>query len=307
MAFSNIDKILEKIPYSDGSFRRRLVSGCIVLIGLLVLFCSGEIASFINGSSKFDAKDLLTSPIIAGTLLLLVYAIGNLVEMIGEVFLVKGAAGLYSAFSYPAQSTKQEKYYIFHFIGVCAYGLYVPFLMARNMIKSFLGYKTYEIKLKTILNKDAMNLCDSFPDSVVSGLSAPVGNDAEIAWKYIVDQFKNESDQKWARRFISRAKDVLAITTSLVIVFFISILVLFNPFKDRNQSAIPMDNIKNEIKEYNDSIVNFCNSQDTSSLSVEKSKFLDNLKTNLSEYKIQINLNTSKDPYGIKILKKNNS
>ncbi len=37
MADSTIDKILEKLPYSDGSLRRRFVSGGIVMVGLLVI------------------------------------------------------------------------------------------------------------------------------------------------------------------------------------------------------------------------------------------------------------------------------
>ncbi len=32
----NIETIIEKLPYSDGSVRRRLVSGGIVLVGIII-------------------------------------------------------------------------------------------------------------------------------------------------------------------------------------------------------------------------------------------------------------------------------
>jgi hypothetical protein len=59
---------------------------------------------------------------------------------------------------------------------------------------------------------------------VAEGLSEPVGNDAEMAVKHIVDQFAAERDRNWARRVINRANEVSAITTALFLLVLMLVL-----------------------------------------------------------------------------------
>ena len=97
MTYSTIDKILEKLPYSDGSLRRRFVSGGIVLAGIFIL-CSGTIKPIIK---EVGYGSILASPMVAFASRLLIYALGNVIDMIGEIFFVRAASGVFWAFSFP--------------------------------------------------------------------------------------------------------------------------------------------------------------------------------------------------------------
>ncbi len=237
-----IDKILDKLPYSDGSLRRRFVSGGIVLVGAFVISLilystkANESLKFLDGIkiifNDFETRDILKSPILVGIAVLSVYALGNLVEMVGEIFLVRAAAGMFWAMSYPKrmQEIQQNKnqydiysrtYFILRIYAILPLILYY-------FTKGLLGYAEYQTEVLTSLSEKAKLYYERKiqpEEKVVLGLSCPVGNNAETAWKFLVDQFELDTDKLWARKAIGRVRDVLAITTALIIVF-ISITVL---------------------------------------------------------------------------------
>ncbi len=104
-------------------------------------------------------------------------------------------------------------------MGSCVLWLAVPLIILINVLKGLVGHTSYRNQVESFLTEKAKKIYSSLPEKVVLGLSQPIGDNAEIAWKYIVEQFDSEADQKWARRFITQAKDVLAVTTSLIIIF----------------------------------------------------------------------------------------
>ena len=186
-----IDKILEKLPYSDGSLRRRFVSGGIVIVGALVisliLYSYKEEPLFIAKIKQiFESTkptDIFTSPILLGIAVLSVYALGNLVEMFGEIFLVRAAAGMFWAMSFPIRNPGEHDGQrsinngIF-ILKICA----VPFLIIFNVGKGLFGYTSYETEIRSSLTTKAKNYYDKKikkESKVDAGIACPVGNHAE--------------------------------------------------------------------------------------------------------------------------------
>ena len=132
--------------------------------------------------------------------------------------------------------------------------IFVPILIFYNVIKGFLGRTAYKSEIKSSLSLKAKKLYNSLPKKVAAGLSEPVGDNAEIAWKYLVDHFDHQGDQKWARRLIARSKDVLAVITSLIIVLIINVAIFgFDPLYSLIR---PLPNIDPNMKEIESMIEN---------------------------------------------------
>lgn len=72
-----VEKILEKVPYFDGGFRRRVTSGSIIVV-ILFLYLGSDIDTYEFFSGNF------TILIIA---FLVIYAIGSLVELLADVLI----------------------------------------------------------------------------------------------------------------------------------------------------------------------------------------------------------------------------
>lgn len=178
-------------------------------------------------------KVFLQSPILVGIAVLSVYALGNLVEMFGEIFLVRAAAGMFWSMSFPNRNTTGSRRKIINKITFALKICAVPFLIIYNVAKGFLGYTSYQIEISSSLTQKAKKYYDNKikPEHrVEDGIKCPVGNSAETTWKHFVDLFDTDTDKRWARRSIARVKDVLAITTAMIIVFVsLSVVILVKP------------------------------------------------------------------------------
>jgi len=93
-----MDRLIEKLPFFDGSGRRRFVSGGLLVVAVLIMGWQETIKPEIP---EVGLKEIIASPIIAAGLVLLVYAIGTVVEMIGEIFMVRAASGLFWGMTFP--------------------------------------------------------------------------------------------------------------------------------------------------------------------------------------------------------------
>ncbi len=215
----NIETIIEKLPYSDGSLRRRLVSGGIVLVGIIICAWvyipkSLDTLKFAQGITPLE---LIRSPIIVGIALLFVYASGNLAELLGEIFLARAASGIFWILSCPL-NIGHSRHAVIKWIIRC--GLYltlVPSLMPFTLFIGFTGYTPYRINIRKFLSQKAIAIYEQFPTKVKLGLTHPVGDETETAWKYLLDLYPKDKDRAWAKQHVSRVRDVLAITTALII------------------------------------------------------------------------------------------
>lgn len=96
---SLLDRLLSRLPYSDGSTRRRMLAG--VIVGLALWSAASPTNSI---SSLFTTNEVsgifrYSLPSIATGICL--YLLGTLVEIVGNVSLVRGAAGAVQATQAP--------------------------------------------------------------------------------------------------------------------------------------------------------------------------------------------------------------
>ena len=213
MADSHLDKILDHFPLFDGSGRRRFVSGGIILIGFGLLNW-GALQQIIT-AIKFS--DYLSSPIIAAGLVLIVYAIGSVADLFGDLFLIRAASGIFWSPGYTIDTSR--KYFGEPWATIAGGLLFIP-VAIYGILLGLVGITRYKIPLQKNLSKEAATFVDNLPAKVIDGLSHPVGDSATFAFKFIIDQFKSESDRGWARRQLNKARDVSAITTALFSVLF---------------------------------------------------------------------------------------
>jgi hypothetical protein len=221
MAESQLEKLFDRLlPYSDGSGRRRFVAGGILVVGGALL--NWDLVRSALGT-EVHFIDVIKSPVIAGGMLLLVYAVGTLVELIGDLFLVRAAAGVFWSFGLPRRVATSKTGW--RRVAYCALAaVAVPFVMAWNLIRGLLGRTDYRLPLDEALTPSARERVAELPAKVAEGLRDPVGDNAEMALRYIVERFAAERDRKWARIVINRVNEVSAITTALF--FFVLMLVI---------------------------------------------------------------------------------
>ncbi len=280
-----VDKVQERFPYLEGSLRRRFVSGCIVLVGIIFVCLSLSNAECIKQLpiGNWTIKDLITSPTIAGIGVLFVYTLGNFIELLGEIFLIRTASGIFWALNYPMRKVKKckekkddktkegkgEKPFIIKsilarsFVRGLIWMILVPLLCLYYLVMGLIGYTYYKIHIYSYLSRDAKKVYAELPERVATGLCKPAGENTDVVWKYMVEEFENEADQKWARRAIGRVKEVLVITTALII-FFICLVVAYT-IKGTQSPAI-LEEIHEQTR------VNFTSQYEQAARSIEEYK-----------------------------------
>lgn len=225
-----IEKIIDHLPFLDGSGRRRFVAGGIILIGIALQ--NTDTFKAVLRVEDLDIGDILGSPLIAGGAVLLVYAIGSLAEMLGELSIVRAASGIFFALQFPGQVVTWEavpsRHWFYGFliiiIKLSLYVTVVPFMVLYFAAAGFVGYTKFTIDIRSRASDRAWAVFEKLPDAAQRGLHQPVGNDSDFAQKCIVDMLTNEPNRKWARRQIVRAKDVAATITALQVVLLYTLL-----------------------------------------------------------------------------------
>lgn len=216
-----IEKIVERIPYSDGGFRRRMTAGAVILLGSAMAL-RGNIQS--APLSFEDAKQILSSPIVGIILLLLVYAIGGLVEVIAELFITRLTGNTAWAFIAPTQMYKKFPVFVRRIFQAFTYYPGMIFLLYAEWGKALIGKSSYRWHdLEKSLQPKTRNHFKSYPDIVKKGLEDPFGKYGELAWRYFSNHGTDE-EKSLARKLENRNKDTLVIVTSLMIATAIIIL-----------------------------------------------------------------------------------
>lgn len=170
-----IEKILDKVPYFDGGFRRRITSGSIIAIVIYLLWV-------ISGNDT-DVIEILSEDFtILIIIFLVIYAIGNLMELLADVVI----------------SAAIERYSNFNF---------------------FKGKKEKSLDLSTMLDEQGYAYFKVLPESVKRGLENPYGKYRETSWSYFCN-FGTTSEIELARKLRSRNQDVLVIVTTITLMLF---------------------------------------------------------------------------------------
>ena len=228
---SELARLLEKLPFFDGSGRRRIVSGGILAVTSLI------VAWDVVKDAVFDVTldHLISSPLLVAALFLLIYAAGSAIELLGEFFVVRAASNVFWAFDLPLRKSRVSSNRFQKWRSRIWWLLAVIPAIPFGLIVGFLGRTYYHIEMPERLNDDALRKLQ-LPETVINGLKSPVGNEAELALKHVCDLLSGE-DYKWARKLLSKSRDVQSTTTALILVVaFLSFSGITSP-----PSTMPAD------------------------------------------------------------------
>lgn len=148
------EKLLEGLPYTDGSGRRRLVVGVLFLAGLSVTESDWWSPGLGTVFASVTLLDILKSPILILVLFVLAYALGNLIELLGDT--------LFHAF---ARVKKSE-------------------LDLESLVS------TDKQKILLSVSKEGAE----FTGPVIEGLRHPLGPRSELAFKCVADAWVSIAD-----------------------------------------------------------------------------------------------------------------
>src|SRR5262245_14881886 len=104
---SAIDKVIEQLPYGDGAFRRRFITGLIFVATLTVnclwYFPPGHGATAAKAFGEFigfEPKDLLNSPQALFVAAIVIFALGSIADAMIEGYIVRGVSISMVAFQF---------------------------------------------------------------------------------------------------------------------------------------------------------------------------------------------------------------
>lgn len=231
---SSLDKIIEKVPYSDGGFRRRMTAGVIVNISI-------GLAWFVSGNSLDvkidDLKSILSSPLIATVILLLVYAVGGLVEVVAELFITRLTGNTAWAVISPMSMFEKRHKLIKLILRGLAYYPGIIFILYKEWGEAFIGRSNFKWKdLDKHLKPNTRDHLKSLPEIVKEGVKEPFGKYSDLPWRYFSNHGVNDDIKQLARKLENRNKDVLVIVTSLLL----SALILISA-QELDRSLLPSE------------------------------------------------------------------
>ena len=210
---SNLDEILNKLPYFDGGFRRRMTAGAIVTITIVIMINSGN---SLEHSFK-SLSDLISSPAAALLFFLLVHAVGRLVEVLAELFVARLTGNTAWAVKVP-EWTFMDRSKVLKFILRVLFLPVTVILIYYGWCRAMSGQSIYRWeKLEDELNTETQTQFNSYPEAVKDGLREPFGTYGKSPWTYFADLGGTVSARALARTLENRDKDLLTIVTSLLI------------------------------------------------------------------------------------------
>jgi hypothetical protein len=240
------DSILEKLPLFDGSLRRKIIVGALVVLSFMLSHPDTPVWM----STVQQSNSLWNSSLLAVIFFLLVYAVGSAIELLGEVSIVRAISGALWGIGFFVRmpfadswlGLKRQKFtkrpvyrYILKPFLVALIGfleLVVGFvaLAPYYFVCGVFGRSVYRIGVGDLISDGGKVVLNALPSSIREGLNDPIGGKADLAFIYLVESFTREPYRQWARNLVARCKDVLALAnTALVIVVFLGVVLVY-PF-----------------------------------------------------------------------------
>ena len=220
---STLDKIVDRIPYSDGGFRRRMTGGSIVTVAIGItawgLFGSQERLEYIASSG---IGNVMYSPAILALLLVIIHAIGGTIEVFAELFVARIAGNMAWSVQRP-RVIVAVKFRAIRGILSFIYFALLPFFSMYGLVCAFFGKSLYNWNnIKDHLSKEAVTRYDSFPHIVRQSLKDPFGKRRAFLWIYFGSSDNSNDGMALTRRLDSRNHDLLSVITSVMILPVIS-------------------------------------------------------------------------------------
>lgn len=216
-----IESLASRLPYADGTARRRLLAGALLVVGLAV-----PNREAIPQALGISYQQMLSSPILLLSAGLIVYVSGTIVELIGSSFLVRIAAGLFQAFE-PVPSS--ASYVTPRSVARAAISRVwrVVRAITSGFVLGLMGRQSLNLSLTDRLSPAGRSVFESLPASVQRGLNDPIGDYRDLAIHYVTHSFRSLRSRQWCRRLVSHVADVAVTTTAvitLVVPFAVSLV-----------------------------------------------------------------------------------
>jgi hypothetical protein len=164
----------------------------------------------------------LATPSLAIFLTTVIYLTGAMVELLGEVILIRLIGNFLWGFSVPlvwATRKPLSKPCLLLKRGL----LYLPALYAAVWFgyyflgRAICGLSDFRwLERSRPFSKDGLAFFESLPAPVNDGLQAPFGYRLELAWRYLQARAKPPGDQ-WLKSLENRNRDLIAIITAVMI------------------------------------------------------------------------------------------
>jgi hypothetical protein len=210
-AATNLDKVLDRIPYTSGAFRRRLICGVIFCgeILLFVLFGPSDtfltkVSTEITIISKLDLGVLSATQVMI-LVIFAVYAVGAVVDVITDGFVVRGVSLVPTIIRRLPIPLK------------IAAGPFWPFLVIVGVVVSTFSRTKYELKLsaaddsfREALSNEALEFYSNrLLRNVQVGLNEPFGGKGEAAWQAVM-YLTPDPHKSWTASLDARNRETSA-------------------------------------------------------------------------------------------------
>ena len=208
-----ITDLIQEFSFNDGALRRKLISGLIVVSAIVV--ADGSLLAFTPG----ELTSLLSSPVVALLLVLVIYIVGTIVELIGEQFLVRSVGATMWMLTLPIREIRPKSKTARILIWVLLYLFAIPIAAYIAAFVGLFGVCPYREDPNKVNDPRAIAHYRKLPATVQRGLVDPFGEYFDLAWHQIAIRLDPPSNRFLLRR-VGRIRDVLAITTALVLGAF---------------------------------------------------------------------------------------
>lgn len=229
---SKLDALLNRIPVFDGGGRRRLTAGTIVAAATLITFQDARetITHLIEG------RDASVSLMLAASALL-IYAAGVVVELIGEVFLVRAVSNAvwsYTSAAHQIRNLRRWRRFLTYILSVLLYGT------ARAVIyfvSGLFGKCAWQMDVLRDLSKDGRTIYLRLPRSVRHSIRRALGSKSNFGKLALVSFLTLPETRRWAQGLLTRPRDVLSLVSAIVLSFTLAIFGAPNHFRPNRETA----------------------------------------------------------------------
>lgn len=219
---------LDKAMDADGSIRRRITAGSIVVVPLVLLLFPMDVVE------KGFSKDVLGSTLFLVAVGGAMYAVGNILELFGELILLRIGANIIWATRTTWADYKGLRPPVVRILKTPVWLIVWYSRVYEGIFLGLVGRSRYELDIEKRLEPETCMWFRSLPTVVRDGLRKPYGDYFDGAWAYLRSKCPDLSH--WFNRVETRNRDLLAYLAAFVALANLVSLPLFPTPRGSNLS-----------------------------------------------------------------------
>lgn len=207
----DIKDIAQRIPFFDGAMRRRLFAGVTVVVAGVQFF-----PDLMPLKDVVSPDKLLSSWIGAIFLLLVVFAVGAVLEILGEV-IVSGLIGamiwsIVAPRHIPMPKTRYARNVTLGFL----YTFVLPWLMFGALVAALFGVRGFPVPV-ALKTPGAKRVFGALPPIVKQGMRYPFGEFFDLSWRHMAKSADDEERRQIINKF-NYCKDLNVLATVVLFI-----------------------------------------------------------------------------------------